>query len=171
MADELSKVQECLDQLATQMFACLHWVSQNAIPAQVNGQPFWPPEGVLPNGNETLADGQPADSNNADTQHASAVNGAEAASSATPTDTNAARSDYQATLQELAQDLVIKEQQIETLIKGLPGLEKSEEDQQRRMQELEEEAKELEEQAKVASDSREGLIQQVEETMMKIRRV
>ena len=153
------------------MFACLHWISANAKPVQINGQPYMPPDGLVPNGDAAAAD-TPATAHPAETQLSSGANGVDSTSSAPlTTESSSAARDFQATLKELAQDLVIKEQQIEALIKDLPGLNRSQDDQERRMQELEEEAKSLEDQARELSKVREGLIRRVEETMMKVKRV
>ncbi|KAI1470441.1 CSE2-domain-containing protein [Daldinia bambusicola] len=62
---------------------------------------------------------------------------------------------------ELAQDLITKEQQIELLISLLPGLDNSEQDQERNI-------KELEEELKVAEAQRQEAIKEKEDTMAKL---
>lgn len=108
--------------------------------------------------------------NAVDVQAAPVANGL-ATNSAPNAHIEAATQEYQATLRELAQDLVVKEQQIEMLVKELPGQNQSQNDQERRMRELDQEAKVLEPQVREANMSRETLIRRVEETMMKIKRV
>jgi mediator of RNA polymerase II transcription subunit 21 len=68
---------------------------------------------------------------------------------------------FQAALVELAQDLITKEQQIEWLISILPGLDNSEEDQERNIRELEDELK-------VAETQRQEAIKQRKETLAKL---
>lgn len=71
---------------------------------------------------------------------------------------------FRAALVELAQDLITKEQQIELLISILPGLDNSEQDQERNIRELEEELK-------VAEAQRQEAIKEREETLTKINTV
>ncbi|KAI0196050.1 mediator complex, subunit Med21 [Xylaria flabelliformis] len=71
---------------------------------------------------------------------------------------------FRAALVELAQDLITKEQQIELLISILPGLDNSEQDQERNIRELEEELK-------VAEAQRQEAIKEREETLTKINSV
>ncbi|KAI0548777.1 mediator of RNA polymerase II transcription subunit 21 [Xylaria curta] len=71
---------------------------------------------------------------------------------------------FRAALVELAQDLITKEQQIELLISILPGLDNSEQDQERNIRELEEELK-------VAEAQRQEAIKEREETLAKINAV
>ncbi|KAI0489760.1 mediator of RNA polymerase II transcription subunit 21 [Xylaria cf. heliscus] len=71
---------------------------------------------------------------------------------------------FRAALVELAQDLITKEQQIELLISMLPGLDNSEQDQERNIRELEEELK-------VAEAQRQEAIKEHEETLSKINSV
>lgn len=68
---------------------------------------------------------------------------------------------FRAAQVELAQDLITKEQQIELLISILPGLDNSEQDQERNIRELEEELK-------VAEAQRQKAIQERKETLAKI---
>lgn len=65
---------------------------------------------------------------------------------------------FNAALRELAQDLVIKEQQIEYLINSLPGIGSSEADQEKRMKELEGELKKVEQERLKAEDERERMV-------------
>ncbi|KAI0458731.1 mediator of RNA polymerase II transcription subunit 21 [Xylaria acuta] len=71
---------------------------------------------------------------------------------------------FRAALVELAQDLITKEQQIELLISILPGLDNSEQDQERNIRELEEELK-------VAEAQRQEAIKEHEETLAKTNAV
>lgn len=71
---------------------------------------------------------------------------------------------FRAAQVELARDLITKEQQIELLISILPGLDNSEQDQERNIRELEEELK-------VAEAQRQEAIKEREETMAKLNAV
>lgn len=71
---------------------------------------------------------------------------------------------------ELAQDLITKEQQIELLISTLPGLENSEEDQERTIKQLEEELKAQEAQRKQALKAREEVLGRLDGVIRSIKR-
>ncbi|KAH9908710.1 RNA polymerase II transcription mediator [Xylariomycetidae sp. FL2044] len=68
---------------------------------------------------------------------------------------------FKASLVELAQDLITKEQEIEYLISMLPGLDNSEQDQEMYIRQLEEELK-------VAEAQRQQAIKEKEVTMAKL---
>ncbi len=72
--------------------------------------------------------------------------------------------DFKAGQLELARDLIYKEQQIEVLISSLPGLDNSEQDQERFI-------KELEEELRVAETQRQEAIREKDETLAKLNRV
>ncbi len=72
--------------------------------------------------------------------------------------------------EELARDLVYKEQQIEYLIGSLPGLENSEQDQERLIRELEEELKVAEEQRKEAVRERDEMLAKLDGVIRSIKR-
>ncbi|OHW96780.1 RNA polymerase II transcription mediator [Colletotrichum incanum] len=73
-------------------------------------------------------------------------------------------------LAELARDLIIKEQQIEVLISTLPGLDSSEADQERYIQELEEELKVAEAQRQDAIKEKDQILAKLDEVIRSIRR-
>lgn len=77
---------------------------------------------------------------------------------------------FEAGQRELAQDLIIKEQQIEYLISKLPGLTHSEKDQEQRIRELEEELKLAEEMRKRAVKDKEDLLERLDEVIRNVRR-
>jgi mediator of RNA polymerase II transcription subunit 21 len=72
---------------------------------------------------------------------------------------------------ELAQDLILKEQQLEYLISMLPGLDNSENDQQKRMKELEEELKAAEEERQRALKEKEEVLAKLETVIRSIKRI
>jgi mediator of RNA polymerase II transcription subunit 21 len=71
---------------------------------------------------------------------------------------------------ELAQDIILKEQQIEYLISMLPGLDNSENDQQKRMKELEEDLKVAEEERLRALKEKEEVLTKLETVIRSIKR-
>lgn len=77
---------------------------------------------------------------------------------------------FKAAQVELAQDLITKEQQIEYLISTLPGLENSEQDQERNIKELEEELKIAEAQRLEAIGERKAIMGKLDEVIRSIRR-
>ncbi|TGJ84748.1 hypothetical protein E0Z10_g4043 [Xylaria hypoxylon] len=77
---------------------------------------------------------------------------------------------FRAAQLELAQDLITKEQQIELLISILPGLDNSEQDQERNIRELEEELKVAEAQRQEAIKEREETLAKLDTVIRSIRR-
>lgn len=77
---------------------------------------------------------------------------------------------FKAGQKELAQDLILKEQQIEYLISGLPGLENSERDQEEMIKQLEEELKVAEEERKQALKEKEVVLEQLESVIRNVKR-
>jgi mediator of RNA polymerase II transcription subunit 21 len=71
---------------------------------------------------------------------------------------------------ELAQDLIIKEQQIEFLISSLPGIGSSEEAQEKRIRELEGELAAAEEERRKAVAEKEVVLQRLDEVIRSIKR-
>jgi mediator of RNA polymerase II transcription subunit 21 len=74
-------------------------------------------------------------------------------------------------LRELAQDLVLKEQQIEALIVALPGVGNSQAAQEARLVELERELKEVEVERQKWEQEREGMREGVEGWIGGVRRL
>jgi mediator of RNA polymerase II transcription subunit 21 len=71
---------------------------------------------------------------------------------------------------ELAQDLILKEQEIEMLISALPGLENSERDQEQMIRQLEEELKISEEERKTAVKEKEAALAKLESVIRSVKR-
>ena len=71
---------------------------------------------------------------------------------------------------ELAQDLVVKEQQIEVLISSLPGLDSSEHDQERYIKELEEELKAAEALRQEAAKEKDEMLAKLDRVIQNVRR-
>ncbi|KAL4803502.1 mediator complex, subunit Med21 [Aspergillus unguis] len=171
MADILTQLQTCLDQLATQFYATIGYLT-----TYHDNSPATPPENptsapalakIQKNStNPPIAASAAAILNNSGTSQASPGAGATglAGGAVTPgpappgAEPGAGTEDglglpprpdsprtFAARQRELARDLVIKEQQIEYLISVLPGIGSSEAEQEKRIRELEVELRGVEE--------------------------
>ncbi|EGR51894.1 uncharacterized protein TRIREDRAFT_55548 [Trichoderma reesei QM6a] len=78
--------------------------------------------------------------------------------------------DFRAGLVELSRDLIVKEQQIEVLISTLPGLDNSEQDQERHIRDLEEDLKTAEAQRVEALREKELILTQLDAIIRNVRR-
>ncbi|KAJ5129760.1 uncharacterized protein N7515_005799 [Penicillium bovifimosum] len=163
MADILTQLQTCLDQLATQFYATLGYLTtyhDNAptIPPNVpNAAPAlakMPKNTTAPPVPAAVANrvgGAAAAAGNASPPHAppqqpGAAPVAAAAEGGDPNLPPAPDSPrtFASRQRELARDLIIKEQQIEYLISVLPGVRASEAEQEARIRELEKELRDVE---------------------------
>jgi mediator of RNA polymerase II transcription subunit 21 len=77
---------------------------------------------------------------------------------------------FKAGQKELAQDLIIKEQQIEALISMLPGLDNSEKDQQYTIRQLEEELMAAEKKRKEAVKEKDAVLARLESVIRSVKR-
>jgi mediator of RNA polymerase II transcription subunit 21 len=77
---------------------------------------------------------------------------------------------FKAGQKELAQDLIIKEQQIEALISMLPGLDNSEKDQEDAIQQLEEELMAAEKKRKEAVKEKDAVLARLESVIRSVKR-
>ena len=78
---------------------------------------------------------------------------------------------FNTALRQLAQDLVIKEQQIEYLINSLPGIGSSEADQEKRMRELEVELRQVERERVEAESEKERMVDMLGQMIVGVKRV
>lgn len=161
MSDRLTQLQDCLDQLLTQMFACVKYIDTHHAPSPIPNQPDIP----------DLASGSnPPQSATADGPQSQALQ----ISSDPPPQVGAPTHDppelFQARLQELAADLVLKEQQIEALISVLPGVGSSSAAQEARMKTLDAELRAVEAERVEAVKEKEKLLSMVDEVIVGIRR-
>ncbi|KAL4933367.1 med21 domain-containing protein [Aspergillus undulatus] len=165
MADILTQLQTCLDQLATQFYATIGYLTtyhdnSPAIPppnptsapalAKIQKNSSNPPipasaAAILQNNNTSMASPAGGPATGAITP-GPVVNSAGGAGAGVDADAAGEESlpprpdsprTFAARQRELARDLVIKEQQIEYLISVLPGIGSSEAEQERRIRELE----------------------------------
>ncbi|KAF2713261.1 hypothetical protein K504DRAFT_423742 [Pleomassaria siparia CBS 279.74] len=137
--DILTQVQDEIDMLLNQMHSALALIRHRAPHSAIPGQPllssFAEVENPPPN-----------------TQGASS----------TETPTPVTWESFESDIREIAKDIILKEQQIETLIANLPGLKKSEEEQVEQMRELERELEGLEGERVQAVAERKRLVGLVE---------
>ncbi|KAI9054976.1 hypothetical protein LZ554_002119 [Drepanopeziza brunnea f. sp. 'monogermtubi'] len=136
MADLLTQLQDAVDQLANQFVASLFYVHKHHDYQKLNPNDTIRQE---PKNEEGVAPTDP---------------------DVTPDPADV----FKAAQRELAQDLILKEQQIEYLISSLPGLGNSEKDQEHMIRTLEEELK-------VAEDERRGALMEKEEVLGRLEGV
>lgn len=138
MTDRLTQLQDCLDDLATQMFASLRYIQTHHSYAAIEGQPDQNPNPLAETAIATSGAGH-------------TVNGSTTDIPTQPQEDTADSPEvFQASLRELARDLILKEQQIEYLIGVLPGIGTSEADQNARITALETRLRQTEEERKAA---------------------
>lgn len=144
----------------TQMYASLRYIQLHHAYADIPGQPLVPdprPTAQLTNGTSTQ-----------DTEAANATHRQDQ-----PADTPLpdAPDVFEAAMRELAQDLVLKEQQIEVIANSLPGLGNSESDQERRIRKLEVEMRTVERERLEAVKEKEAMADRLGEVIGKVKRV
>ncbi|KAJ5089726.1 Mediator of RNA polymerase II transcription subunit 21 [Penicillium argentinense] len=161
MADILTQLQTCLDQLATQFYATLGYLStyhdnSPAIPppnapdsapalAKMSKTTTSPPIPASVAASAGAGGAGPAASPPPPPQQPGAAAGsAESQDPNLPLEPDSPRT-FASRQRELARDLIIKEQQIEYLISVLPGIGTSEAEQEAKIRELEVQLREVEE--------------------------
>lgn len=80
------------------------------------------------------------------------------------------KNDFAAGITELAQDLILKQAQIQLLISSLPGLENSESDQEKTIMRLQKELNAEEERRQAAMKEKEIVLEKLEAVIKGIRR-
>ncbi|KAM0472383.1 hypothetical protein ACHAPE_000801 [Trichoderma viride] len=78
--------------------------------------------------------------------------------------------DFRAGMVELSRDLIVKEQQIEVLISTLPGLDNSQQDQERHIKDLEEDLKTAKTQRVEALKERDNILTELDAIIRTLRR-
>ncbi|KAK3074784.1 RNA polymerase II mediator complex subunit [Teratosphaeriaceae sp. CCFEE 6253] len=176
MADRLTQLQDAIDNQLTLMFASINYAKTRHPYGDLPGQPSQaPPPAPLPSSQPaaplTLTNGgAPQSQPNGTAEPAPPAANHEPAERP-PSPPPERPEAFNAALHELAQDLVLQEQQIEMLINSLPGLGNSEASQERRMRELEIELLEAEAERVVAEEVRERLVDLLGEVLAGTRRV
>ncbi|OAX79554.1 hypothetical protein ACJ72_06126 [Emergomyces africanus] len=178
MADILTQLQTCLDQLATQFYATLCYISTyhdhsvatppsnvpTAIP-QLKKIPKNPPPATTTSAAEKAAGGTAA---SPQPQQPNTPGGADAKTQQleSPTEPPPDSPEVFAQRQrELARDLIVKEQQVEYLIGVLPGVGSSEAEQEERIRQLAEELRVVEAERRVKRKEMRKLGERVDELL------
>ncbi|CAN6595778.1 mediator of RNA polymerase II transcription subunit 21 [Trichomonascus vanleenenianus] len=89
------------------------------------------------------------------------------------TDTNVESKDpeeFKRSLKELAKDVILKTQQVEHLVDSLPGVDSTEQDQLKKLQELEQGLRELEKEHQDALKEKERLLDRCDELILQVAR-
>lgn len=188
--DRLTQLQDSLDTLMTQMYATLHYLSTHhsytSIPSQTHYSQI---PGVRTNSAAAESVPQSAIQSQATNQRGSSDAVAPDNTTALSQDQSRRTVDeeelalnvrdplpdppalFEARCQELAQDIVIKEQQIEALIASLPGIGVSSGMQEGKIRELEGELVRMEAEHRRAETERERIRERVENVLVGVRRV
>ncbi|KAH6673571.1 mediator complex, subunit Med21 [Halenospora varia] len=141
MADRLTQLQDAVDQLANQFIASIYYVNRHHNLQAVSAT-------------DTVRNDKKADDPTPADQDVDAL----------PLD------QFKAQQRELAQDLILKEQQIEFLISILPGLENSEKDQEETIKQLERELQVAEAERKQALKEKEEVLARLEGVIRSVKR-
>ncbi|KAJ5645275.1 Mediator complex subunit Med21 [Penicillium longicatenatum] len=180
MADILTQLQTCLDQLATQFYATLGYLSTyhdnspaipppnvpNAVPALAkitknSTSPPIPASLASKGGTEVAGHGSPPPQ---PPQQPGAAGPPEGEDPNQPPQPDSPRT-FASRQRELARDLIIKEQQIEYLISVLPGIGASETEQETRIRELEVQLRDVEREREVKIEELRGLKKRLESVL------
>ncbi|TVY14298.1 Mediator of RNA polymerase II transcription subunit 21 [Lachnellula arida] len=140
MADKLTQLQDAVDQLANQFVASLYYVHKHHDLKTLGAS-----DKIREEKKDEAAQREP------DIEPVSA-------------------DEFKAGQKELAQDLIMKEQQIELLISVLPGLDNSETDQERMIRQLEDELKVAEEKRREAVKGKEEVLARLEGVIRSVKR-
>ncbi|OCK79009.1 mediator of RNA polymerase II transcription subunit 21 [Lepidopterella palustris CBS 459.81] len=161
MADRLTQLQDCLDQLATQMYATISYTSNFSSPSPIPGQPLQSPDKIAfpPNAQDLTQTTTTQTTTQNPTQPTQSLQ-------QTPEERH---TQFLADLHELSRDLIVKEQQIELIIDRLPGIGHSEAAQKQRMTELERELREIEVERVQAVREKERLVERIGGVVLGIR--
>ncbi|KAF2762338.1 hypothetical protein EJ05DRAFT_497192 [Pseudovirgaria hyperparasitica] len=159
MADRLSQLQTCLDQLTIQMYSSLMYINTRAPYRAIDGQPDWDP----------LKEDEYAKQ---DTQTQSQTKLSKDPDSAEYDPEKPHPPEYfYASMRELSRDLVTKQQQIDFLIDVLPGIGQSEQQQKKRLEELEQQLVAMEEDRLASLKEKDRLLEKLDEVVSKVKRI
>jgi len=142
MADRLTQLQDAVDQLANQFVACLYYINKHH-----DLQTLGPTDVIR---QEKKPEGE--------------LDPREREVDPYPPEV------FSAGQKELAQDLILKEQQIEYLISVLPGLKNSEKDQEQTIRQLEEELKVAETRRQEAVKEKAAVLARLESVIRSVKR-
>ncbi|KIX04115.1 uncharacterized protein Z518_07668 [Rhinocladiella mackenziei CBS 650.93] len=160
--DILTQLQTCYDQLLTQFFSTISYLSQRhplIAPAPDPSDPFTNPPSA------TLATQTPG-AENAQTHGSAIVPGLEDTERSAYPLRPVAPQVFANAQRELAEDLVQKGQQIERLISRLPGIGKGKEQQAEEIRELVEKVREMEERRREKRREMKEYVRRLDEVIM-----
>ncbi|MCJ1459912.1 RNA polymerase II mediator complex subunit [Mycoblastus sanguinarius] len=160
MADRLTQLQDCYDQLATQFYSSIRYISAHHSSAPLLAPPL---PTTHNNQNNSASNHQSPPSQQQEQSDADAA-------SYPPEQRPDSPAVFAAAQRELAQDLLIKTKQIEYIISVLPGVENSQEKQEGRIKELEIELQGALEERKKAEQQRQIWLAKVEGIIGGVRR-
>ncbi|KAM0795764.1 mediator complex, subunit Med21 [Usnea florida] len=162
MADRLTQLQDCYDQLATQFYASIRYLSLHHTSSALTSPPS---SDSRRNNNSSNANA------NANSNHEQPVPQQELPESSYPPEQRPdTPTTFASAQRELAQDLLLKTKQIEYLISVLPGVENSLDNQGARVTELDGELREALEERKKAEEERERWLAKIDGIIGGIRR-
>jgi len=143
------------------MFASLHYISEHHANADIPGQQYHGPRGKeyepkprITNGVTHEDDDQAPPTGEQDEEEK-------------PADTP---EEFEAALKELARDLVGKQKQIEEIVKTIPGQDRTREEQEQCMQELNAELEAMDVELVKAAEDKQQLLERVESAIWKVNR-
>ncbi|KAK4541679.1 hypothetical protein LTR36_007823 [Oleoguttula mirabilis] len=183
MADRLTQLQDALDNQLTMMYAALNYIQTRQPYSDIPGQPNLAPDPApIPTPDSVLApqsavsqltngDASQQQPNGPSQPSQQAVVEEPAADGRPRTPPPERPEVFNRAMREMAQGLVLQEQQIEYLINSLPGLGNSEESQVRRMRELEAELREVEAERARAEAEKERMVDMLGEVIGKVKRI
>lgn len=173
MPDTITQLQRSLDDLAAQMFASLRYIAEHHSNAQITGQQY-----LGPLGRDYDPQLNPTALPNGDTKPAKAESEQQPPSSDPPplaqTEDDYRVADeskiFEEALREMSRDLVKKEKEMEALVEGMLGRDRSKEQQEERMRVLDKELSGVERELEEAGRVKEDLLKKVEGAIWKCNR-
>jgi len=163
--DILTQLQTCYDQLLTQFFSTVSYLSQRhplVAPDPDPNDPFTNPPSAGVAGAQTPNPADPSQSQGAP----GAVPGPEDTERTPYPLRPVSQSTFENAQQELAEDLVLKGQQIELLISRLPGIGRGEEEQAEEIKVLVERVREMEKRRKEKRKEMRRYVKRLESVVM-----
>lgn len=164
--DILTQLQTCYDQLLTQFFSTISYLSQRhplVAPEPDPNDPFTNPPSAAAIGSQTPG---PADAAQSQSVVAGINPGPEDTDRAPYPLRPVAPQTFENAQRELAEDLVLKGQQIELLISRLPGIGRGEEQQAEEIKVLVEKVKEMEKRRKEKRKEMREYVKRLESVVM-----
>ncbi|MCJ1338318.1 RNA polymerase II mediator complex subunit [Bachmanniomyces sp. S44760] len=166
MADRLTQLQDCLDQLSTQFYASLKYITTHHPPGQIPNQPAHDLSPPSPTTQNNSANPPSPSQEKPPSQQQQQQN-----LNTDPDYRPASPNTFAAATRELARDLVIKEQQIELLIRSLPTVETTRLEQEEKIKRLDGELRDVEKERVEVKGVKDGLLERVEAVICGVKRV